>query len=80
AIIFLALFWKKCTADGASLGLLVGFITVVVWHNLHGGIFDIYEILPGFIATLVVAVIVSLFTKTKEGVEEKFVEYKNMAD
>lgn len=80
AIIFLALFWKKCTADGASAGLLVGFITVVVWHNLHGGLFDIYEILPGFIATLVVAVIVSLVTKTKPGVEEKFDEYKNMAD
>ena len=80
AIIFLALFWKKCTADGASAGLLVGFITVVVWHNLHGGLFDIYEILPGFIATLVVAVLVSLVTKTKPGVEEKFVEYQNMAD
>ena len=80
SIIFLALFWKKCTADGASAGLLVGFITVVVWHNLHGGLFDIYEILPGFIATLVVAVLVSLVTKTKPGVEEKFVEYQNMAD
>ncbi len=80
AIILLALFWKKCTADGASAGLLIGFITVVVWHNLKGGIFDIYEILPGFIATLIVAIVISLFTKTKPGVEEKFDEYKNMAD
>lgn len=80
AIIFLALFWKRCTADGASTGLLFGFITVVLWHNKHGGIFDIYEILPGFIVTLAVAVIVSLFTKTKPGVQEKFDEYKNMND
>lgn len=80
AIIFLALFWKKCTADGASAGLFIGFITVIVWHNLHGGIFDIYEILPGFIATLIVATIVSLFTKTKPGVEETFDKYKKMVD
>lgn len=80
AIIFLALFWKRCTADGASAGLFFGFITVVFWHNKTGGIFNIYEILPGFVVTLVVAIIVSLFTKTKPGVQEKFEEYKNMND
>ena len=58
----------------------MGFITVVAWHNLHGGIFDIYEILPGFIATLVVAVAVSLFTKADKEVVSEFESYKLMAD
>ena len=80
ALIFLALFWKHSTAAGASSGLIVGFITVVAWHNLHGGIFDIYEILPGFIATLVVAVAVSLFTKADKEVVSEFESYKLMAD
>ncbi len=80
ALIFLALFWKRSTAAGASSGLIVGFITVVAWHNLHGGIFDIYEILPGFIATLVVAVAASLFTKADKEVVSEFESYKLMAD
>ena len=80
ALIFLALFWKRSTAAGASSGLIVGFITVVAWHNLHGGIFDIYEILPGFIATLAVAVAVSLFTKADKEVVSEFESYKLMAD
>ena len=80
ALIFLALFWKRSTAAGASSGLIVGFITVVAWHNLHGGIFDIYEILPGFIATLVVAVAVSLLTKEDKEVVSEFESYKLMAD
>lgn len=80
ALIFLALFWKRSTAAGASSGLIVGFIAVVAWHNLHGGIFDIYEILPGFIATLVVAVAVSLFTKADKEVVSEFESYKLMAD
>ncbi|MCQ2247952.1 MAG: sodium/proline symporter PutP [Treponema sp.] len=80
AVVILALFWKKCTAAGASAGLTLGFVTVVVWHNLKGGLFDVYEILPGFIVTFVVAVAVSLVTKSKPGVEELFDEYKNMKD
>ncbi|MBQ0039046.1 MAG: sodium/proline symporter [Treponema sp.] len=80
ALIFLALFWKRCTAAGAAAGLIVGFVTVVAWHNLHGGIFDVYEILPGFIATLVVAVVVSLLTKVEKEVVSEFESYKLMAD
>ena len=80
AIIILALFWKRCTAAGASSGLTFGFITVVVWHNLHGGLFDIYEILPGFIVTFVVAVVVSLATDVKPEIAAKFDEYKAMKD
>ena len=79
-LIILALYWKKTTAPGAIAGLICGGVTVVAWHNLSGGIFDIYEILPAFIICLVVTIIVSLFTKKDEEVAAKFDTYKAMED
>lgn len=60
--IILALFWRKLTASGALAGMIVGAITVAVWGNIDGGIFDLYEIVPGFIFNLIVAIAVSLMT------------------
>ncbi|MDN3516985.1 sodium/proline symporter PutP [Aquisalimonas lutea] len=51
-VIILSLFWKEMTRNGALAGLIVGAVTVIVWEGLSGGpggIFDVYEILPGFI-------------------------------
>ncbi len=79
-LIILALYWKKTTAPGAVAGLLTGGATVVIWHNLHGGLFDVYEILPAFIVCLVVTIIVSLATKPDEEVLKTFDEYKALAD
>ena len=79
-LIILALYWKKTTAPGAVAGLLTGGATVVAWHNLHGGIFDVYEILPAFIICLVVTIIVSLATKPDEDVLKTFDEYKKLED
>ena len=79
-LIILALYWKRTTAPGAIAGLICGGVTDVVWHYLHGGIFDVYEILPAFIVCLVVTVVVSLLTKQNEEVAAKFDEYKNLAD
>ena len=79
-LIILALYWKRTTAPGAIAGLICGGVTVVAWHNLHGGLFDVYEILPAFIICLVVTIVVSLFTKVDSDVAAKFDEYKNMAD
>ena len=79
-LILIALYWKRATAAGAVAGLISGGITVVAWHNLHGGIFDVYEILPAFIVCLVVTAVVSLCTKADEQVLVKFNEYKKMED
>ena len=65
-LVLLALFWRGATAKGAITGLIVGGITVVVWHNLQGGIFAVYEILPAFILCLLSAVVVSLLDKNKD--------------
>ena len=39
---------------GAIAGMLVGGLTVVVWGQLSGGLFDVYEILPAVIFALAV--------------------------
>jgi sodium/proline symporter len=48
--------------EGCLAGILVGGITVVVWKQLTGGIFDVYEIVPGFIFATISIVGVSLLT------------------
>lgn len=63
-IILLALFWKGVTRNGALVGIIIGAVTVIVWGDfLSGGIFDLYEILPGFAFNLIATIIVSLLGK-----------------
>jgi len=47
-VIVFSLFWRQMTALSAIVGMLLGAVTVVVWSNLSGGLFDLYEIVPGF--------------------------------
>lgn len=63
--ILLALFWKRSNKNGALAGMIVGGIIVFVWKfllNPLGGVWSIYELLPGFIIGLLVNVLVSLAT------------------
>lgn len=63
-IIILSLYWKGITRNGALAGIIVGAVTVIIWGDfLSGGIFDVYEILPGFVLNLITAVIVSKFDR-----------------
>ncbi len=59
-IIVFSLFWRQMTALSALLGMLVGAMTVVIWSNLNGGMFDLYEIVPGFLFASLTIVGVSL--------------------
>lgn len=62
-LVILSLFWKRMTLKGALGGILVGGITVIVWKQLSGGIFDLYEIVPGFILSVITIITVSLIDK-----------------
>jgi len=62
-VIILSLFWKRMTRNGALGGIITGAVTVVIWKQLKGGLFDIYEILPGFILCLLAIVVISLMDK-----------------
>ena len=60
--LLLSLYWSRMTCWGALAGIVIGGVTVVVWKQLSGGWFDLYELLPGFILATVAVVGVSLVT------------------
>ncbi|MDN3517296.1 sodium/proline symporter PutP [Aquisalimonas lutea] len=62
-VIILSLYWPRMTGSGALAGMIVGAVTVVVWKQLSGGLFDVYEILPGFIFCAIAIVAVSLLSR-----------------
>ena len=68
-VMLMALFWKRSNKWGALAGMLVGGIMVFVWKFLTaplGGVWAIYELLPAFLCSLVVIVVVSLLTPAPE--------------
>ncbi|MCW4631201.1 MULTISPECIES: sodium/proline symporter PutP [Marinomonas] len=79
--ILLSLFWRNMNRNGALAGIIVGGVTVVIWKQLTGGIFDLYEILPGFLLSTIAIVVVSLATGApEESVTESFDEYEKALD
>ncbi|ROR80002.1 sodium/proline symporter [Plantibacter flavus] len=58
-IVLLALFWRKLTKVGAIAGMIAGAVTVIVWGNVGLLSSTMYEIVPGFILNVLVAVIAS---------------------
>ena len=83
--IILSLYWKRFTYKGAVAGIISGFVADAVWYMFFSGSVEsltkintgLYEIIPGFIISLVVAVVVSLMDKepSKE-IEEMFEKAK----
>ena len=69
--ILLSLFWRRFNFPGAVAGIITGAVVDIGWLVLFGSAFEkltivnlgIYEIVPGFITSLIVAVVVSLATK-----------------
>ncbi len=77
-VIILSLFWKRMTRNGALAGMILGAITVIVWKQMSGGIFDMYEILPGFIlCTLGIIVVSRMDRKPSAEIEGEFAEMEN---
>lgn len=65
-LMLLSLYWRRTNFPGALAGMIVGAVTVLVWHSFVaplGGIFAVYELLPAFILSAVTIVVVSLLTK-----------------
>jgi sodium/proline symporter len=64
-LILLSLYWKRVTKWGAVWGMVIGFLTTVVWKLT--GLSDalIYELVPAFFFASIAIVIVSLLTRRK---------------
>lgn len=60
--ILLSLYWRGMTRGGAIAGVLVGGATVILWQQQAslGGLFALYEIVPGFLFSAAAIVLVSL--------------------
>jgi sodium/proline symporter len=57
--LLLVLYWKGCTCRGAIAGIITGGLTVILWHKQAGGIFDLYELIPGFLLAALANIFVS---------------------
>lgn len=76
-VIILSLFWKRMTKNGALAGIIVGALTVITWSAIDGGIFDLYELAPGFVFGWLSIVIVSLISKKPSiEIQDEFNHYK----
>lgn len=64
-MILMALYWKRVTGMGALAGMIAGAAVSYVWGTVPAikESINLYEIVPGVIAHVVIAVIVSLATK-----------------
>lgn len=76
AVTLCALFWKRSNRWGALAGMISGGAMVFIWKYLVrplGGVWDIYELLPAFLVSLVCIIVVSLLTKAPdEEIQQEF--------
>lgn len=69
--LILSLYWPRMTRGGALAGIATGGVTVIVWRNMSGGVFELYEIIPGFVLSVVAIVVVSLVTASSQEVSKE---------
>ncbi|MFA6733785.1 MAG: sodium:proline symporter, partial [Sphaerochaetaceae bacterium] len=75
--ILASVFWKKATRKGCIAAMISGGVTVIVWKQLHGGLFDLYELLPAFIIATLFLVVFSLLDKSDNStVEAEFDQFQ----
>ena len=79
-LMLMSLFWKRINRAGAVAGMIGGGCMVFIWNLLVrplGGIWDIYELLPAFIFSIICIIVVSLLTPPpSEKIEEEFEEVR----
>ena len=76
--ILISVYWKRMNWQGALAGIISGGFTVFVWRNFIKSFIDIYELLPAFIISASLIIIVSLLTKKPdEEIEKEFEEFIN---
>ena len=63
SVIILSLFWRRFTYKGALAGVIAGALTDILWLVFLTGPTGIYELIPGFAVSMIVAVVVTLCDK-----------------
>ena len=82
-LMIFSLFWKRTNRWGAIAGMLSGGAMVFFWKLVIrplGGIWNIYELLPAFIFSSIVIVVVSLLTEEpSDEIKAEFDKVKTLA-
>ena len=83
-VMIFSLFWKRINQAGAIAGMISGGAMVFIWKLLikpMGGVLGIYELLPAFVISCIVIVVVSLVTAppAKE-IQDEFDAVKSYKD
>jgi sodium/proline symporter len=61
--IILSLYWPRMTRAGALAGIIVGGLTVILWKQIAGEAFPLYELVPGFVFSWLAIWLVSRATR-----------------
>jgi sodium/proline symporter len=59
-VVILSLFWRRFTYKGALAGVISGAVVDVLWLAFLSGPTGIYELIPGFIVSMIVSIVVTL--------------------
>lgn len=60
--LIISLYWKAMTRNAALAGIVAGGVTVIVWKQQSGGLFDLYEIIPGIVVSTVAIFLANRFS------------------
>ena len=79
SVVILSVFWKRFTYKGALAGVISGAVVDVLWLAFLSGTTGIYEIIPGFIVSMTVSIVVTLLDKAPSqeitAIFDKAIEY-----
>jgi len=76
-VIILSLYHKNTSAVGALAGMIIGAVTVLIWKQIDGGIFDLYEIIPGFIPAFIGILVFSRLFPANKVVKDNYMKVYN---
>ncbi|MDR1913034.1 MAG: sodium/proline symporter PutP [Clostridiales bacterium] len=72
-VIILSLFWRRFNYTGAIAGIIAGAVTDIVWLLFLSAPTGLYEIFPGFAASLIAAIVVANMTaRPSKEIEQLF--------
>ena len=63
SVVILSVFWRRFTYKGAVAGVISGALVDVLWLIFLSGSTGLYELVPGFLVSMAVSVIVTLLDK-----------------
>ena len=73
-VILFSLFSKHMSRTAALTGMVIGASTILIWEQLEGGLFELYELLPGFVFASLAITLIGQFSKSTKSISKTFTE------